>query len=124
MGCLLSYLKILNDYGIAYPKKTYPDMRTQKIEMFKRKKEVTESMKADEYCLEDESDESGSIPLLKFIKARLTGSHQLKVPLLFFSPFCLFLGNLQAEFQSCDVFPHKGSEVCLYKNNDWLFTRK
>jgi len=57
MGCLLSYLKILNDYGLACPKKSYPDMRTQKIEMFKRKKEITESMKANEYCLEDESDD-------------------------------------------------------------------
>jgi hypothetical protein len=57
MGCLLSYLKILNDYGLACPKKSYPDMRTQKVEMFKRKKEITESMKAYECCLEDESDD-------------------------------------------------------------------
>jgi len=57
MGCLLSYLKIINDYGLASPKKSYPDMRTQKVEMFKRKREITESMKANEYCLEDESDD-------------------------------------------------------------------
>lgn len=57
MGCLLSYLKILNDYGLACPKKSYPDRRTQKVEVFKRKKEISESMKAYEYCLEDESDD-------------------------------------------------------------------